>query len=243
MAAKEGDSHRLSQASTAASTQGPACYGGQISLEAVVRQLVHKELTGARNLFVEQQRLAEQQLEALQQQNVELKRRAERRRHNQTSKEAEQSEAQAQDPSLASPMPSARQEEFSLIMTPPRESNHGLADMTGKDGEALPEHHSQSTRRLQSSGGSLLGSASCRSSKRMSYVQLLSGECDVSTSAATAMRRHSVGGSLFKLDGADLDLCRKWMSEQRNTLLDDLYGDTGLWKAMPRPARKSITAV
>merc|ERR1711972_1032413 len=63
-----------------------------------------------------------------------------------------------------------------------------------------------------------------RSSRRFSHGQLLSGDDGAARSAASALRRNSIGSSKIEADGTEFEICRMWMNEQRDMLLEDLYG-------------------
>merc|ERR1711972_584696 len=79
-----------------------------------------------------------------------------------------------------------------------------------------------------------------RSSRRFSHGQLLSGNDGAARSAASALRRNSIGTSKIEADGPELEICRLWMNEQRDMLLEDLYGrdESCASKALLHSARR-----
>merc|ERR1712039_481863 len=79
-----------------------------------------------------------------------------------------------------------------------------------------------------------------RSSRRLSHAHLLSGDDGAARSAAFALRRNSIGSSKIEADGPELEICRLWMNEQRDMLLEDLYGrdENSAGRALLHSARR-----
>merc|ERR1711972_66659 len=88
--------------------------------------------------------------------------------------------------------------------------------------------------------GSASEKAERRSSRRFSHGQLLSGDDGAARSAASALRRNSIGSSKIEADGPELEVCRMWMNEQRDMLLEDLYGrdESSAGRALLQSARR-----
>lgn len=204
---------RISQASTAASTQlsvnSEVCTA---SVQTRIEQEIAKQIQAVSHVLDAKHQEAQMEVEALMKKNEELQRQAEQlprlRRRSSTSSTTTPSR-----PSLTNSNTTPRQ---SASWAPP------LAPMTPRDSEQKHSTQACTTSPLQTK------------QRRHTMTQ---STPRTSSAAQRALRRSSVGGRL-ELRGADLETHRQWMMEQRQNLLEDLYPDTN---AFP-PTRLSLAA-